>query len=154
MYNSDLLIELIKKSQGDRTLNQFAKHCEIDPGNLSRILNKKNSQAPKPETLRKIANHAYNDVSYEELMSAAGHIVLLKTAEPGTESVLTAKDEKDIEKRIQLLKEDLYNNPDGLMLSGTPVSPEAIESIIEALSYGIRQAKIINKKYIPKKYRK
>lgn len=154
MFNSELLIELIKKAQGNRSLNQFAQHCEIDPGNLSRIINNKNKQAPKPETLKKIATHAYNGVTYEELMNAAGHISIGETAQARPEAVLSEKDERDIEKRIELLREDLLNNPDGLMLSGTPVSPEAIESIIEALSYGIRQAKIVNKKYTPKKFRK
>jgi HTH-type transcriptional regulator, competence development regulator len=154
MFNADLLIELVKKAQGDRTLNQFAQHCGIDPGNLSRIINNKNKQAPKPDTLRKIANHAYNEVTYEELMSAAGHISPSDSEAPKEKSVLTFKDEKDIERKIQLLKEDLQNNIDGFMLSGNPVSQEAIESIIETLSYGIRQAKIVNKKYTPKKYRK
>lgn len=39
------------------------------------------------------------------------------------------------------------------MLSGNPMSPEAIESLMEALSSGIRQAKIANKKYTPNKYK-
>ena len=68
-------------------------------------------------------------------------------------TVLSEKDEKDIAKRIEALKEDLLNG-DGLMLSGNPISPEAIESLIEALSSGIRQAKIANKKYTPNKYKK
>lgn len=153
MFNPELLIELIKKAQGDRTLNQFAQHCSIDPGNLSRIINNKNKQAPKPDTLKKIAAHAYNDVSYEELMGAAGHIATADIVE-SKESILSKKDEKDIEKRIESLTEELMKNQDGYMLSGNPVSPDAIESIIEALSFGIRQAKIINKKYTPKKYKK
>lgn len=40
------------------------------------------------------------------------------------------------------------------MLSSNPISPEAIESLIEALSSGVRQAKIANKKYAPNKYKK
>lgn len=64
-----------------------------------------------------------------------------------------AKDEKDIAKRIEDLDENLMNG-DGLMLFGNPISPEAIESLVEALSSGIRQAKITNKKYTPKKYKK
>ena len=43
---------------------------------------------------------------------------------------------------------------EGLMLSGEPVSPDAIQSIVDALEFGMRQAKLINKKYTPKKYRK
>lgn len=154
MFNSELLIQLIRNAQGNRSLNQFSQGCGIDSGNLSRILNNKNKQAPKPETLRRIANNAYNGVTYEGLMDAAGHISLEGSEKPASEAVLSVKDEHDIEKKIQLLKEDILNNPDGLMLSGNPVSEEAIESIIEALSFGIRQAKIVNKKYTPKKYRK
>lgn len=153
MFNSDLLIELIKQAQGDRSLNQFAKNCGIDPGNLSRIVNNKNAQAPKPETLRKIASHAHNSVTYEDLMKAAGHIVLNTSSEDNSKNVLSTKDEMEIEKKIQSLREDLLNNTGGLMLSGDPVSPEAIESIVEALAFGIRQAKIINKKYTPNKYK-
>lgn len=154
MFNSDLLIELIKQAQGDRSLNQFAKNCGIDPGNLSRIVNNKNAQPPKPETLRKISSHAQNGVTYEDLMNAAGHIVINTSNEENPKNVLTAKDEKEIEKKIQSLREDLLNNSDGLMLSGDPVSQEAIESIIDALSFGIKQAKIINKKYTPNSYKK
>ena len=77
----------------------------------------------------------------------------LKKLQNTANTVLSEKDEKDIAKRIEDLKEDLLNG-DGLMLSGNPISPEAIESLIEALSSGIRQAKIANKKYTPKKSQK
>lgn len=73
MYNSDSLSDLIKRAQGSRSLNQFARACDIDSGNLSRIVNNKNSNPPKPETLKKIADHAENNVTYEALMIAAGH---------------------------------------------------------------------------------
>ncbi|SDL19208.1 helix-turn-helix domain-containing protein [Natronincola ferrireducens] len=68
-------------------------------------------------------------------------------------NVLTSKDEKEIEKKISEIKESLTKQ-DGLMLSGEPASEEALESILDALEYGMRQAKRINKKYTPKKYRK
>lgn len=89
-------------------------------------------------------------------MAAAGYINDGETPveiPDTTNAVLSKKDEKDIAKRIEALKEDLLNG-DGLMLSGNPISPEAIESLIEALSSGIRQAKIANKKYTPNKYKK
>lgn len=34
------------------------------------------------------------------------------------------------------------------------MSEEAIESFLEAMEYAVRQTQRINKKYIPKKYRK
>ena len=67
---------------------------------------------------------------------------------------LNEKDEKDIEKRVAEIKKGFLENQEGLMLSGNPVSEEAVQSIIDALEFGMRQAKVINKKYTPKKYRK
>lgn len=154
MFNSELLIELIKKAQGDNSLNNFAKQCDISAGNLSKILNNKNKQAPKPDTLRKIAACSNNTVSYAQLLDAAGHIDIKIKSENNDESLLSLKDEKDIEKKIDALKDELLKNQDGLMLSGEPMSDEALESLFDTLAYGMRQAKIINKKYTPKKYRK
>lgn len=65
------LIKLLKLAQGDRSLNAFARHADISPGNLSRIMN---GQKATPETLKKIANKAHNNVTYAQLMMAAGYI--------------------------------------------------------------------------------
>jgi HTH-type transcriptional regulator, competence development regulator len=153
MLNSDLLTDLIKQAQGDRSLNEFAKQCGIDSGNLSKIINKKNKHAPKPETLNKIATHAQNDVTYEQLLDAAGHIKIETTTVPIQTPVLTEKDEKDIAKQVEKLTKTLMENSEGLMYSGEPLSPEAVQSILDNLIIGIRLAKLRNKKYIPKKYR-
>lgn len=156
MFNAELLGSLIKNAQGELSLNNFAGQCGVSPSTLSRIINNKNSCPPAPSTLQKIASVAHNNVTYDELMDAAGYIStneVNNNAENVPNSVLSEKDEKDIAKRIEALKNDLLNG-DGLMLSGNPISPEAVESLIEALSSGIRQAKIANKKYTPKKYRK
>lgn len=156
MFDAELLSSLIKQAQGDISLNNFARKCKISSSTLSRIINNKNSCPPAPSTLQKIATVAHNGVTYGDLMAAAGYI---NDSETSVEiagvpnNVLSQKDEKDIAKRIDALKEDLLNG-DGLMLSGNPISPEAVESLIEALSSGIRQAKIANKKYTPKKYKK
>ncbi|RFA31957.1 immunity repressor protein [Virgibacillus dokdonensis] len=66
---------------------------------------------------------------------------------------LTEKDEKDIARRMEEIKEDLQN-ADGLSFSGEPMSEEAVESLLEAMEYAVRQTQRINKKYIPKKHRK
>ena len=62
------------------------------------------------------------------------------------------KDEKDIAKRMEQIKKDL-KNAEGLSFSGEPMSDEAIESLLEAMEYAVRQTQRINKKYIPKKHR-
>ncbi|MEH7236789.1 helix-turn-helix domain-containing protein [Bacillus sp. JJ1562] len=65
---------------------------------------------------------------------------------------LSAKDEKDIAKRMEQIRKDLTSE-DGLMFNGEPMSEEAVESFLEAMEYAVRQTQRINKKYIPKKYR-
>lgn len=68
-------------------------------------------------------------------------------------SPLSEKDEKDIAKRMEKIKNDLTSE-DGLSFNGEPMSPEAIESLLEAMEYAVRQTQRINKKYVPHKYRK
>lgn len=68
------LIKLIKKAQGNKTLNQFALGAGINAGHLSRILNGNFKNPPSPDTLKKIAKNSHNEVSYEELLKASGYI--------------------------------------------------------------------------------
>lgn len=68
------LIKLIKKAQGNRTLNQFALATDIDAGHLSRLLKGNFVNPPIPDTLKKISDHSHNEVSYESLLRAAHYI--------------------------------------------------------------------------------
>ena len=71
-----------------------------------------------------------------------------------TSSELTARDEKDIAKILEQTKEQLLSL-EGLMFDGDPASPEAINSILDAMQIGMEMAKKKNKeKYTPKKYKK
>ena len=71
-----------------------------------------------------------------------------------TSSELTARDEKDIAKILEQTKEQLLSH-EGLMFDGDPASPEAINSILDAMQIGMEMAKKKNKeKYTPKKYKK
>lgn len=53
---------------------------------------------------------------------------------------------------MEKLKKDLMNG-EGLSFRGEPMSPEAIESVLDAIEFAERQATRANKKYTPKKYR-
>lgn len=64
------LCELIKSAQGNRGQNQFAQQCGISSSAITRIFT--GSYAPSAKTLKKIAAKAYNGVTFEMLMSAAG----------------------------------------------------------------------------------
>ncbi|MBU8768277.1 helix-turn-helix domain-containing protein [Cytobacillus oceanisediminis] len=97
---------------------------------------------PDTETLKKLAD--LYDVETDYLLG--------RSAFQKSNANLLSKDEKDIAKRMEKIRQDLSED-DGYMLMGEPISEEAKESIMDAMEYAIRQATRINKKYIPKKYR-
>lgn len=69
-------------------------------------------------------------------------------------SILTARDERDIEKILNQTRDQLLSQ-EGLMFDGKPANPEAINSILSAMQVGMELAKKKNKeKYTPKKYKK
>lgn len=68
--------------------------------------------------------------------------------------ILNKRDKKQIEEIINEAKEKLASQ-EGLMFDGDPASPEAIDSILNAMEIGMEMAKKKNKeKYTPKKYKK
>ncbi len=67
---------------------------------------------------------------------------------------LNKRDSKQIDEILQQTKDKLTSQ-EGLMFDGDPASPEAIESILNAMEIGMEMAKKKNKeKYTPKKYKK
>ncbi|WP_436375483.1 helix-turn-helix domain-containing protein [Cytobacillus sp. BC1816] len=97
---------------------------------------------PDTETLKKLADLYEVETDY----------LLGRSDFQKSNANLQNKDEKDIAKRMEKIRQDLSED-DGYMLMGEPISEEAKESIMDAMEYAIRQATRINKKYIPKKYR-
>ncbi len=74
MYQHDLLIEIIKKAQGDNSLNEFSRLSDIDSAYLSRIINKKRTNPPSPKILEKLARVSKWITTYEELMQICGYL--------------------------------------------------------------------------------
>lgn len=64
------LCNLIRKAQGNRSQNDFAKQCGISSSAITQI--NSGTYSPKPKTLKKIAEKAYNGVTFEMLMYATG----------------------------------------------------------------------------------
>jgi len=89
-----------------------------------------------------------------EVLSCPSDYLLGKstTDTPLKENNKFSKEERDIAKRMDELREDL-SSATGLLFNGEPMSEEAKESLLEAMEFGIRLAKKNNEKYIPKKYR-
>ncbi len=138
------------------TINQLSLYSGISSSQLSRIETGKRG-IPKPSTIEKLANAL--KVDYNELMKIAEYLETQVVVDSiGNEekstfsSQLTEKDERDIAKRVDELREDL-SSATGLLFNGEPMSEEAKESLLEAMEFGIRLAKKSNKKFIPKNYR-
>ncbi|HDR6285644.1 TPA: helix-turn-helix transcriptional regulator [Bacillus cereus] len=131
------LVTTIKNLCAQRTIALSALERDLEFGNGT--IRRWDKTSPSAEKLQKVAD--YFNVTTDYLL---GREQLNK---------LTAKDEKDIEKRMEEIKHDLKDSQ-GLMFSGEPMSEEAVDSLLDAMEYIVRQTKVINKKYIPKKHRK
>lgn len=73
-FNKKLFSELLLKIKGNRTLTKFAEETHSSIAHLSRMINEKLDSPPSPETIKKLLFNKYGEVTYEELMVAAGYI--------------------------------------------------------------------------------
>lgn len=77
-FDKQLFAQLLLKAKGERTINQFALHSGISSAHISRLSRGLLDTPPNAETIRKIADKAYNQVTYYDLMQAAGHLHFVK----------------------------------------------------------------------------
>ena len=112
-------------------------------------------QVPYSTVCEWISGNAYPRIDKIELMANYFGISKADLVEDrNDDSSLSARDEKDIAKILEQTKEQLLSQ-EGLMFDGDPASPEAINSILDAMQIGMEMAKKKNKeKYTPKKYKK
>ena len=106
-------------------------------------------RSPRQNRLSQIAEKF--NISEAWLM---GYDVPMERTDSLSGETLSQKDKRDILDIISSTKAELLSQ-EGLMFDGDPASPEAIESIINAMEIGMEMAKKKNKeKYTPKKYKK
>lgn len=65
---------------------------------------------------------------------------------------LSARDERDISRRLEQTLSDLENQQDALMFDGAPLDEETKELLKASLEHSIRVAKINAKKFTNKRY--
>lgn len=72
--DKDRLADLVIAARGNRTSQQFAIECGVNPSTLTRILNKQNKGSSKDDLIYAIAEHAAPEsgVTLDELMHANG----------------------------------------------------------------------------------
>lgn len=132
------IIELREKKGWSQ--RELARRANLNPSVMNRI--ETGDRPLRAEELKIIAS----------LLDVTADYILGESKSPS----LSAKDERDIAKRMEKMKKDLLRgsaNGEGLSFMGEPMSPEAIDSLLEALEHAERIATIANKKYTPKKYR-
>lgn len=106
-------------------------------------------RSPRQNRLSQIAEKF--DISEAWLM---GYDVPMERTDSLTDESLSHKDKRDILDILSSTKAELLSQ-EGLMFDGDPASPEAIDSILNAMEIGMEMAKKKNKeKYTPKKYKK
>lgn len=107
---------------------------------------KTGKSTPTAKTLQKIAD--YFGVTIDYLMTGK------ESESKEWEPTLTEKDEKDIQKELDNLLNQLDNNT-GLMFDGEAMDDETKELLKASLEHAVRTVRITaKKKFTPKKYRK
>lgn len=132
-------IKELAKQQG-KSLNKIEEELGYGKNVLYRLKDSK----PSAERLEELANYFNVSVDY-----------LLGRTEKKRYYDLTEKDERDIQKELQSLIDDL-SNADGMAFSKKDgeMSESTREALIISLENALRIAKIeAKKKYTPKKYR-
>ena len=140
--------ELLKEK--GLTAYRISKEINVSQSTLSDW--KKGKSTPKTDKLQLIAD--YLGVSIDYLV---GKTDIRQTAnESNWKPQLNDKDDKDIQKKIQSILDDLDNPNNSLMYNGEPLELDDItkELLRASMENGLRIAKIKAKeKYTPKKYR-
>jgi len=87
MFDAKLFSELIKRAQGKRSLNEYARNSGVSSAYISKLRNMVATTAPSPVIIRKLADNT-KDVSYAEMMTVAGHIPVEETSKKLGEKML------------------------------------------------------------------
>lgn len=74
VFNKEKFALLLERAKGDRSINQYAIETGVSAAHISRFLRQLIDAPPTPETISKLAAKAYNNVTYQDLMIAAGHL--------------------------------------------------------------------------------
>ncbi|MGE5372175.1 MAG: helix-turn-helix domain-containing protein [Solirubrobacterales bacterium] len=74
MFNAAEFRQLLLSARANRTNEEYAYASGVSRAYISAYLNLKRPEPPSPDILKKLADAAENDISYIDLMIAAGHL--------------------------------------------------------------------------------
>ncbi|MCC5911413.1 MAG: helix-turn-helix transcriptional regulator [Clostridiaceae bacterium] len=133
-------LRLLRKSK-NLTLDELEAKVDITKSTLSRY--EGGTREPKLENIHALA----------EFLEVSTDYLLGLTDNPKPYPKLTEKDQKDIAKELETTME-LLNQQEGLMFDGETIDGETKDLLRQSLENAMKFAKVANKKYTPKKYRK
>lgn len=120
------------------TVTKTEQELGFARGSLCKI----DTNKPSMEKVQKIAD--YFGVTINYLMTG--------TDDNEEQPQLSARDERDISRRLEQTLSDLENQQDALMFDGAPLDEETKELLKASLEHSIRVAKINAKKFTNKRY--
>ncbi len=84
-YDKKRFAELLEIAKGNnRSINKYGMDSNVDPGYISRLLRCLVDTPPSANVIKKLAEKAYNGVTINNLMAAAGYLEEEVTNTPST----------------------------------------------------------------------
>ena len=73
-FNKEAFSRILEKAKGNRTITKYSEDSGVSTSHISRLLRGLLDTPPSPEIISKLAEKPHKDVSYKDLLEAAGHI--------------------------------------------------------------------------------
>lgn len=146
-------IERLRKLKG-YSQRKLALVTGLSNTTISRIESGE-TEKPDVESLKLIARHLDIDEVY--ILKAAGYIDDSSEAEKQSNTTLSKRDLKDIEKDLEKMIDEFQTNPDSgfAAYNGEDINEDDMELLKNAFKTALMTVKKINKeKYNPRKYKK
>lgn len=135
-------IESLGKEHGYKNMTVLCKAAGVPRSTMSELNNGRSKDLSKPNAQK------FADILGVTLDEVYGE-------ETKKVPTLTPKDERDIERRLSEVLEELERGQDGLMFSGEAMDETTRELLAASLRNSMEIGKTLaKKKYTPKKYRK
>lgn len=71
-FDKKAFSELLQKAVGKRSLNEYARQADVSNSYISNLINCKKENPPEGKTIKKLADAAHNNITYFEMLEAAG----------------------------------------------------------------------------------
>jgi SOS regulatory protein LexA len=101
IFDKKKFAEQLEMAKGNRSINEYARECGISAAHISRLLRQMIDTPPSPETIEKLAEKAYNGITYYQLMQSAGYITYPKLSAQTIKKIESMLDDPNISKETK-----------------------------------------------------